>query len=46
MIAFCTLYLRYRHLPRSLEPSRFTTAAVWISGFIMLFMVGYSVVRR
>jgi Mn2+/Fe2+ NRAMP family transporter len=46
VIAFSTLYLRYRHLPRSMEPHALTTAAVWVSGLIMLFMVGYSLARR
>jgi manganese transport protein len=46
VIAFGTLYLRYRHLPRQVEPHRISTAAVWISGAIMVFMVGYSLVNR
>jgi manganese transport protein len=46
VIAFGTLYLRYRHLPRSVEPSSFNTAAVWISGLVMIFMVGYSLLPR
>jgi hypothetical protein len=46
IIAFGTLYLRYRHLPRPVEPSRFNTAAVWISASLMVFMVGYSLLRR
>ena len=41
-----TLYLRYRHLPRLVEPSTLTTAAVWISGLVMVFMVGYSLLNR
>ena len=45
VITFSTLYLRYRHLPRNMAPSWYTTAAVWLSGLIMLFMVGYSLVR-
>src|SRR3989441_323655 len=46
IITFSTLYLRYRRLPRIVEPHALTTAAVWVSGVIMVFMVGYSIVRQ
>ena len=46
VIAFGALYLRYRHLPRAVAPSWFSTAAVWISGAIMVFMVAYSLFPR
>ncbi|MBI3696646.1 MAG: Nramp family divalent metal transporter [Acidobacteria bacterium] len=46
IIAIGTLYLRYRHLPRSVVPSWTTTAAVWVSGAVMVFVVGYSLVRQ
>ncbi len=46
VIVVSALYLRYRHLPRSVEPSGFVTAAVWASGIIMVFMVGHSLLRR
>ena len=46
VITFCTLYLRYRRLPKSVEPSAFTTGAVWFSAAVMVFMVGYSLIKR
>ena len=46
VITFCTLYLRYRRLPKSVEPSAFTTGAVWVSAAVMVFMVGYSLIKR
>jgi len=46
IITLSTLYLRYRHLPRSVESRPFATAAVWASAALMLFMVGYSLVKR
>jgi len=46
VIVGSTLYLRYRRLPGAVKPSAFTTAAVWASGIIMVFMVGHSLLRR
>jgi Mn2+/Fe2+ NRAMP family transporter len=46
VIAFSTLYLRYRHLPKSMAPGHFATAAVWVSAFVMFFMVACSLIRR
>jgi len=46
VITMGALYLRYRRLPRAVEPGRGSTSALWISGGIMLFMVGYSLVNR
>lgn len=46
VITLCTLYLRYRHLPASVEPSRLTTGAVWISAAVMVLVVAYSLVSK
>ncbi len=45
VITFSTLYLRYRRLPREVEPSAFATGAVWVSALVMVFMVGYALVK-
>ena len=45
IIGFSTLYLRYAHLPKAIRPKTWITIALWISSFIMLAMMGYSVLK-
>ena len=42
VIAFSTIYLRYRHLPAGVVPKGWITLALWVTSTIMLFMMGYS----
>jgi Mn2+/Fe2+ NRAMP family transporter len=46
IIGFCTLYLRYVHLPKNLVPNRWITWALWVTSAIMLVMTGYSLARH
>ena len=42
VIGFCTVYLRYRHLPKAIVPKGWLTLALWVSASIMAVMMGYS----
>ena len=46
IIGFATLYLRYTNLPKSIAPKSGMTVLLWAVSFIMLFLMGYSVLRR
>ena len=46
VISFSTLYLRYVHLPKAIVPKGWITFALWIASFVMLVMMGYSVLQR
>jgi hypothetical protein len=43
IIALGTLYLRHRHLPRIIEPSRWVTYGLWIASAIIVGFIGYFV---
>ena len=45
IVAFATLYLRYTRLPKSIAPRALITLILWIVSFIMLILMGYSVLR-
>ena len=40
-IGFAAIYVRHTRLPRELQPSAFTTAALWISTAVMVGFAGY-----
>jgi manganese transport protein len=44
LIGFAAIYVRHAGLPRELQPSVATTAALWISTAVMLGFAGYYVV--
>jgi hypothetical protein len=44
LIGFAAIYVRHTGLPRELQPSAATTAALWISTAVMLGFAGYYVV--
>jgi hypothetical protein len=46
IIAFSTLYLRYRHLPKAVIPKGWVTLALWVSSLVIAIMMGYSVLQR
>ena len=46
VVGFATIYLRYRHLPKSIAPRGWITLALWLTTFIMLVMTGVSVADR
>ncbi len=46
MLAFSTVYLRYRHLPSAIVPKGWLTLALWVTSALMAVMMGYSVLRQ
>lgn len=44
IIGVSVLYLRHRHLPRALLPSRLSTAALWGVTVVIVVMMGYYVI--
>ena len=46
VIAFYTVYLRYRHMPQEVLPDAWVTLALWISALVMALVMGYSVIQR
>ena len=43
VVGFATIYLRYRHLPKTIAPRGWITLALWVTSFIMLVMTCVSV---
>jgi hypothetical protein len=43
LIGFAAIYVRHTALPRELQPSSATTAALWISTAVMLGFAAYYV---
>ena len=46
ILAFSTVYLRYRHLPSAIVPNGWLTLALWVTSALMAVMMGYSVLRQ
>ena len=46
IVGFSTIYLRYRHLPKSIAPKGWITLALWLTSALMAVMMGYSVFVR
>jgi Mn2+/Fe2+ NRAMP family transporter len=46
IIGFATLYLRHRHLPKSIAPGTWMTGGLWLSVIVMAVMMGYSALQR
>jgi len=46
VVGFSTVYLRHRHLPRSIAPKGWLTLALWVTCALMAVMMGYSVIQR
>ena len=46
IIAFATIYLRYRHTPKQILPKGWITVALWVTSVIITVMMGYSVLQR
>jgi manganese transport protein len=41
IIGLSTLYLRHRHLPKSITPSRWVTIGLWIATAVIVALIGY-----
>ena len=46
IIAFSTLYLRYKFVDRALRPSLFIDALLWVCSFLMLGFAGYTLISK
>ncbi len=46
VLAFATLYLRYRHLPKSIVPKAWITLALWFSAAVIALMTLYSFIQE
>ena len=46
VIAFFTIYLRYRHMPKAILPKEWVTVVLWLSAVVMTIMMGYYLVQR
>ena len=46
VVAFSTVYLRYRHLPKAILPKGWITLALWLTSVVMLVMTTFSIVRQ
>ncbi len=46
VIAFFTVYLRYRHMPKQILPKPWVTVALWLSALFMAVMMGYYLILR
>ena len=46
VVAFSTVYLRYRHLPKSILPKGWITLALWLTSAVMLVVTTFSIVRQ
>jgi len=46
VIAFYTVYLRYRHMPQEILPGAWVTLALWVSALVMALVMGYSFIQR
>lgn len=46
IIGISTLYLRHRHLPKEIAPSRWVTIFLWVATGVMAWMMGYYVIEQ
>jgi manganese transport protein len=46
IIGLSTLYLRHRHLPKSITPSRWVTIGLWIATAVIVVLMGYYLLEQ
>jgi hypothetical protein len=46
IIGIATLYLRHRHLPKEIAPSRWVTIFLWVATGVMVWLMGYYVIEQ
>ena len=46
IIGFCTIYLRYVHLPKVIAPRGWITLGLWVCTLLMAVMMSYSVLQK
>jgi Mn2+/Fe2+ NRAMP family transporter len=45
VIGLGAVYLRHRHLPKEIQPSRWVTVGLWVAAALIVWLMGYSVVE-
>jgi Mn2+/Fe2+ NRAMP family transporter len=45
VIGIGAVYLRHRHLPKEIEPSRWVTVGLWVATALITWLMGYSVIE-
>ena len=46
VIGLSTLYLRHRHLPKDIVPTRWVTLALWFATAVIVWLTGYYVIEQ
>jgi Mn2+/Fe2+ NRAMP family transporter len=46
IIGVSTLYLRHRHLPKEIRPSRWVTIFLWFATGVIVWLMGYYVIEQ
>jgi manganese transport protein len=46
IIGVSTLYMRHRHLPKSIAPSRWVTIGLWIATAVIVILMGYYITEQ
>lgn len=46
VIGLSTLYLRHRHLPKVIVPSRWVTLGLWVATAVIVWLTGYFVIEQ
>jgi amino acid transporter len=45
VIGIGAVYLRHRHLPKDIRPSRWVTVGLWVATALIVWLMGYSVIE-
>jgi hypothetical protein len=45
VIGIGAVYLRHRHLPKEIAPSRWVTIGLWVAAALIVWLMGYSVIE-
>ncbi|MGE0129400.1 MAG: Nramp family divalent metal transporter [Blastocatellales bacterium] len=45
VIGIGAVYLRHRHLPKDIQPSRWVTVGLWVAAALIVWLMGYSVIE-
>jgi manganese transport protein len=45
VIGIGAVYLRHRHLPKDIQPSRWVTVGLWVATAVIAWLMGYSVIE-
>jgi hypothetical protein len=45
VIGLGAVYLRHRHLPKDIQPSKWVTVGLWVATALIVWLMGYSVIE-